>query len=230
MFKRNHHVRIATILQALDAEALSVRGCFFGGGTAIALSYNEFRESIDIDFLISNLKGYRDLRQAIKEKNDLSAITRKDFNIPLSRDVRVDQYGIRTMIDQEGVEIKFEIVNEGRIKFEPPTPDNKICGITTLTPLDMAASKLLANSDRWSDDAVFSRDIIDLAMMELSKKEFNEAKKKARTAYGDSVDSDLKKALQNFKDRPGKLKECLSMLKMEGLPEALLWEKMRKLI
>jgi len=33
----------------------------------------------------------------------------------------------------------------------------------------MATSKLLANSDRWRDDAVMSRDLIDLAMMAPSK-------------------------------------------------------------
>ena len=30
----------------------------------------------------------------------------------------------------------------------------------------MTASKLLANSDRWADDGVFSRDLIDLAMLQ----------------------------------------------------------------
>ena len=40
-----------------------------------------------------------------------------------------------------------------------------MCGVPSLTPLDLAASKLLANADRWLDDGVFSRDLIDLAMM-----------------------------------------------------------------
>jgi hypothetical protein len=43
--------------------------------------------------------------------------------------------------------------------------DTYVCGIATLTPLDMLTSKLLANSDRWNDDGVFNRDVIDLAMM-----------------------------------------------------------------
>ena len=62
-------------------------------------------------------------------------------------------------------EIKFEIVLEARIELELPGPEDRIEDVATLTPLDMAASKLLANSDRWADDSVFSRDIIDLAMM-----------------------------------------------------------------
>jgi hypothetical protein len=62
--------------------------------------------------------------------------------------------------------IKFEIILEGRIQLDSPDFQDEICGIATLTLLDMVTSKLLANSDRWRDDAVFSRDLIDLAMME----------------------------------------------------------------
>ena len=43
-----------------------------------------------------------------------------------------------------------------RISLDPPGPADSICGVATLTPLDMAASKLLANSDRWADDGTFS--------------------------------------------------------------------------
>ena len=39
-------------------------------------------------------------------------------------------------------------------------------GFSALTILDMAACKLLANSDRWADDGVFSRVLTDLAMIQ----------------------------------------------------------------
>ncbi|MGZ3426818.1 MAG: nucleotidyl transferase AbiEii/AbiGii toxin family protein, partial [Caldimonas sp.] len=48
MFEREHHRRIAAILQALDAELLAASHCLFGGGTAMALRYGEYRESVDI--------------------------------------------------------------------------------------------------------------------------------------------------------------------------------------
>ena len=35
-----------------------------------------------------------------------------------SREVRADQYGIRTLLRTEGIDIKFEIVREGRIELE----------------------------------------------------------------------------------------------------------------
>lgn len=38
-------MRIASVLEALDAGLLADSRCYFGGGTAIALRYGEYRES-----------------------------------------------------------------------------------------------------------------------------------------------------------------------------------------
>lgn len=174
MFKREHHLRIATILQALDAELLLKHGCYFGGGTAIVLSHDEYRESVDIDFLISNKEGFRELRQGLTSHKGISTIVRPDFTLTLARDIRADQYGIRTMLFVGETQIKFEIILEGRISFDPPGSADRICGVATLTSLDMATSKILANSDRWSDDSVYSRDLIDLAMLCLPPLQFRQ--------------------------------------------------------
>ena len=69
-----------------------------------------------------------------------------------------------------------------RITLDAPGADDLLCGVATLTPLDAAASKLLANSDRWRDDAVLSRDLIDLAMMAPPKALLREAIVKAQGA------------------------------------------------
>ncbi|MEH0072719.1 nucleotidyl transferase AbiEii/AbiGii toxin family protein [Pannonibacter sp. Pt2-lr] len=37
----------------------------FGGGTAIVLQLDEYRESVDIDFLCASQEGYRLIRQAV---------------------------------------------------------------------------------------------------------------------------------------------------------------------
>ena len=50
MFERPHHQRIAQVLCALNAPLLRESNCLFGGGTAIALRFGEYRESVDIDF------------------------------------------------------------------------------------------------------------------------------------------------------------------------------------
>ena len=74
-----------------------------------------------------------------------------------------------------------------------PGPAYLVCGVATLTPLDAAASKLLANSDRWRDDGVLSRDLIDLAMMAPPKALLRQAIAKAEGVYGPSIEGDLRK-------------------------------------
>ena len=59
MFGRPHHRRIASVLKALNAETLQDNACLFGGGTAMALRLREYRESIDINYLVSEVEGYR---------------------------------------------------------------------------------------------------------------------------------------------------------------------------
>ena len=51
MFKRPHHRRIETLLRSLNSDVLREAQCFFGGGTAIVLLLDEYRESVDVDFL-----------------------------------------------------------------------------------------------------------------------------------------------------------------------------------
>lgn len=65
MFKRPHHQKIATVLDAMNADLLRQTKCYFGGGTAISLQLNEFRESMDIDFLCADQNGYRKLRESV---------------------------------------------------------------------------------------------------------------------------------------------------------------------
>ena len=229
MFKREHHVRIATLLQSLNAEQLKACECYFGGGTAIVLSHEEYRESIDIDFICSSLPGYRKLRQMMTEANSLKPIVRKGAQLKTIREIRTDQYGIRTMLVAGEVEIKFEIVFEGRISLDSPGQNDQVCGISALSLVDMATCKLLANSDRWADDSVYSRDIIDLAMLDMSSQSFRAAFSKAESAYGESVTRDLKKAIKRLKENPNRLETCMDALKMESTPKALLWEKIRSL-
>jgi hypothetical protein len=99
MFKRPHHQRIAHVLTSLDGEILAKLGCYFGGGTCIALRFGEYRESVDIDFLVSDATGYRELRQLLTGTQGLVAITRQGA-MPLVRtkEIRADQYGIRTQL------------------------------------------------------------------------------------------------------------------------------------
>jgi hypothetical protein len=230
LFERPHHRRIATLLQALDADALLANACLFGGGTAMALRFGEYRESVDIDFLVSRVDGYRQLRQHLMGPEGLRAITRPGQVLIPSREIRADQYGMRTLLQVDGADIKLEIVVEGRIELEAPGLDDRLCGVATLTPLDMVTCKLLANSDRWRDDAVLCRDLIDLAMMAPPKKLLQRAMAKAQVAYGDNVAADLAKAIENLRQRPHRLDICMKAMAMTTVSKAALWSRIRALV
>lgn len=229
MFERLHHRRIAHLMESLDAAVLASHACLFAGGTAIALRYGEYRESVDVDFLVSRVEGYRVLRQRLTGPEGMGAITRVGRSLACLREVRADQYGIRTLLQVDGANIKFEIVLEGRIELEPAGPDDRICGVSTLTPLDMVTTKLLANADRWRDDAVFSRDLIDLAMMAAPPRLMQQALRKAQTAYGDSVALCLTKAIDDLRQRPHRLDQCMRAMAMTSLSKAALWARIRAL-
>lgn len=228
MFERPHHQRIATILDSLDPAVLDLNHCYFGGGTAIALRFGEYRESVDLDFLVSDLVGYRALRQNVSSVKGIASLAKKGRAIHQVREVRVDQYGLRTMLEVDGAEVKFEIVLEARLELERPTPSDSICGISTLTMVDLVATKLLANSDRWADDSVFSRDVIDLASMRPARTVMRHATQKAKLAYGASIDTDLKKAVARLKERPGRLDRCLEALKVIT-PKAVVLKQLKAL-
>lgn len=227
MFERAHHVRIAGILDALDAELLTASRCYFGGGTVIALRHGEYRESVDVDFVVSDKSGYGDLRELVRQPEGFNALTRRA--VAVRRPVVTDQYGIRTLLDVDGEPIKFEIVLESRIDLETPRPGDSICGVATLTDLDMAATKLLANSDRWADRAVFNRDVIDLAMMEPAPDLLGRAIAKAESSYRSAIVDDLRKAIEYLRDNPHRLDDCMRELQMHDTPKAVLWERIKRL-
>lgn len=229
MFEREHHRSVALVLQALDPEVLASRHCWFGGGTAMALRYGEYRESVDIDFLVADRDGYRELRQMLGGVAGLAPLVRAGLQVELAREVRADQYGIRTQVRSAGALIKFEIVFEARIPFDAPGVDDQVCGIRTLTPLDLAAEKLLANTDRWPDDGVFSRDLIDLAMQGGGRPLLQAACAKAEGAYGTSVRKALANAVEALRNRPHRLDECMRALAITGVTTAQLWARIRKL-
>lgn len=192
MFNRPHHQRIARFLAALNADFLDQTSCYFGGGTAITLSLNEYRESVDVDFLCSSMDGYRALRNTITNASLGDILTKP---VELAREVRADRYGIRTFVLVDGTPIKFEIVSEGRIEITGTM--HPVFAVPTLSREDMYAEKLLANADRGSDASAASRDAIDLAMLiEHWGTIPANAWAKARRAYGQSIDSSYMRAIE----------------------------------
>lgn len=225
MFRRLHHQRVAEVLSMLDASLLTEYNCWFGGGTAIVLDNGEFRESLDIDFLVSDQQSYRQLRQIVRD-HGLDALATRSLNV--GRTPLVDGYGIRASVLVAGIAIKFEIIHEGRIDLDTPSRDDEICGLRILTRTDQVATKLLANDDRWADTSTFSRDLIDLALMKPDAAALRTGARKAVDAYGKTVGESLNKAVAYLQDRPQRLDECIRALKIDA-PPAVVWQGIRDL-
>jgi len=217
MFDRPHHQRIAKALQMFNSDLLEDAQCYFGGGTAIVMSLGEYRESVDIDFLCASQEGYRLLRNTITQDSFGSLL-----NEPIKhlRDVRADRYGIRTVLEVDGVGIKVEMVSEGRIELQGGV--HPVYKVPTLLQESMYAEKLLANADRGLDKAMMSRDIIDLAMMVDHWGEIPEsAWAKAKTAYGEHVVKAFNASVEMICDKEY-LRHCLKKMHMaEGLVDRI---------
>jgi hypothetical protein len=212
LYRRPHHQRIQQVLQSLDTQLLLKHQCLFGGGTAISLSLGEYRESVDIGFMVSSVDGYRELRSLVNTQGIAALMTRV---LPLRREARIDQYGIRCALDTgDARPIKFEIVFEGRIPLADPLPEDRIDGVWTLASADKVATKLMANSDRWADDAVWSRDLVDLAMLTHGGTADPAGVAKAVRAYGEGVVNDFERARTRLLARDKWLARCMQRLGM----------------
>lgn len=225
MFEREHHRRIGALLERLDHALLLKHRCLFGGGTALALSRGEYRESLDIDFICSSIDGYRGLRERVRE-NDAGWVFREP--VTLHREARVDQYGIRFAVGIDAVAVKLEISFEARVDLDDPRPEERVCGAWAMRPDDLAATKLMANADRYADDAMASRDLIDLAMLSDEALLPPTGVAKARRAYGRSVGQAFERAKALLLEREGRLALCMKRMKM-NLPEAVLRTRIERL-
>lgn len=204
LFQRQHP---NDILRALNGELLLDAECYFGGGTAIVLDLDEYCESVDINFLCASQEGYRKLRQALWGRSDLDGILLSESVLKILRDVRADQYGIRTMIGVGDTSIKFEIIREARIQLSGKMDDR--FGVPVLTRECMYAEKLLANADRWADKAVLNRDLLDLSMMTSRWDPIpDSAWAIAEMAYGDTARKAYAKAAERIRN-PDWLRKCM---------------------
>lgn len=194
-FRRPLHRQIAALLSAMDAGFLAKAGCYFGGGTQLVMSHGEFRESRDVDFLVSSSDGLRMIRETVNDRS-LGALFKK--KIPLEREVRTERDSVRTFIggDETGPPIKLEIILEGRIALEGR--HDEVLGVPVLSAPCAIAEKLLANADRGRGREHRSRDLIDLAFISLALDDqaFLAGYELAQRPYGRSVKRELQEALK----------------------------------
>ncbi len=217
MFNLEFHQKILMVLRNLNSDFFQSNRIYFGGGTLISLKHGEYRLSKDIDFLCPVGDSYRLLRQAVAERG-YDALFTSQMGINLSRELQTNRYGVRFAVVVEQVPIRFEIVAEERIALgEPDYP--AWSPVPCLNETDTFAEKLLANSDRWADTSVESRDLIDLSMLRLTASVPQEAINKAENAY--SVVEPLRRAISNFQAKPEYRERCFQALGVQA-PERVI--------
>lgn len=208
-YRRPHHRLVGSALKRMDAGFLARTECYFGGGTLLAMTLGEYRESRDIDFLCASRAGFRSLRETVTDRS-LGAIFRQP--VDLARDVRADRDGIRTFLNVGDVPIKFEIILEARIDLEGAI--DKTLGIPTLRRECVIAEKFLANADRGLDESTLSRDLVDLAFIaaHAGRPPLEEGMEIAEQAYGTAIRKSLRSTLDSFKGNRGRANAHLRSL------------------
>lgn len=180
-YLRDHHQLIRTALKNFNEDFFRENRIFFGGGTRIALELDEYRESIDIDFLCPDKQSYRAVRNEVTEYS-LGNIVKKDFSYP--REIRADRDAVRCFIEIDGTRIKLEFVSfaDYQLTADPNAP----FPVPALSKPSCYLTKLLANADRYADSPY--KDIFDILAMFLSWGEIpKDAWEKADAHYGKSV-------------------------------------------
>ena len=210
-FRLEHHNKILKILKSLDADLFCQSLAYFGGGTLITLDFGEYRRSRDIDFIcpVSSF-GYKNLRTVIYDGGH-KALFRDSTQIEIGHST-TDQYGIRMLVTVDDVRIKTEIIAEVRFELDPPRYP-EWCPVPCLSINDCFTAKLLANSDRYMDDSIEARDLIDLAVLRLQSPIPQSAIDKAENAY--EVMRPLKETVQRFQEKPNFRDRCFSALQVD---------------
>lgn len=187
-----HHKIIESALNNFNADFLRQHNIMFGGGTRIALELDEYRESVDIDFLCPDKESYRAVRNEVTNVS-LGKIVKKDFNYV--REITFDRYAVRVVFVQNNANIKLEFVSFDNYnlmssqdsKFPIPSLDRESCFYT----------KLLANADRANKPPY--KDIFDILAMISSWGDIPEtAIAKAEEHYGDDIKRKLIASLEHM--------------------------------
>lgn len=197
-YRLEHHQLIESALSNFNAGFFLANNIYFGGGTRIALEINEYRKSIDVDFLCPDRASYRAVREEVSSAS-LGNLVKSDFTY--LREIVFNRDGVRTFISLGGVGIKLEIVSfdnyeleaDKRPLFPVPCIDRESCFYT----------KLLANADRCLHQQC--KDILDLLAMYDAWEGLPEtALVKAKKHYGSSVVNSLHRSLKDIEYTPEK--------------------------
>lgn len=221
MFKRPHHNSILKVLKLFNKEFLLDSDTCFAGGTAISLKNNEYRESIDIDFLCFSSEGYRKIREQVSNVRLGEILPELSNEVSYAKEVKRDRYGIRCAFLVDGINIRFEIVSEARQAFLPTIDTNTdvlgLEGFPMLSDQDLLTQKLLAISDRGTDKFNASRDVFDfIVLMNHKEIDYQAAFLNAFNSYGKkTILSELRASINVLMSDESYYEQCLNTLNID---------------
>lgn len=210
-FVRPIHQAIYGILGHLNAGFLRQYGILFGGGTRIAMSLHEFRESVDLDLLCPSVDAYRAARQTVTNRSFGKLVNE---SLVYKREVLFDRDGIRTFVCSGDLDIKVEVI--AFFDYRLAGQDDSMFPVPVLDRTSCFVTKLLANSDRGR--AVPYKDVIDLLMMEREWGPIPAAAwREAERHYGPSVRKDYQKSVALLSDlNDSQIREVAQRLIMDA--------------
>lgn len=211
-YKLVHHQVIESALKNFNADFFCDNRIIFGGGTRIALELDEYRESIDIDFLCPDRPSYRAVREQATNIH-LNELVLKEFEY--ERAIRSDRDAVRTIIRHQGVAIKLEFVSFDSYDLTFNF-DSKKFPVPYLSQESCYYSKLLANSDRKLTAP--HKDIFDILAMYKAWGSIPETSiRLAENHYGERVVvPSLMTALQDIVRDNGKYFKSASSVRMKS--------------
>lgn len=217
MFNRDHHRAIAVVLNAFNPDYFYERRCYFGGGTLLALSFGEYRQSIDIDFLISDPDQIRLLRRDLHDRGYSVLFKKAEPKFPLRPDQpRVTRDKVVFAVQPHDTPLKVEIIFEERIVLDDAR-EAPFTAMPCLTIRDSIAEKLMANTDRGLDTAYFAKDLIDLAFVVTETEFLDDAVEKV---HGSSnryeVTEPLRRAIEYFGEHADFRLQCYAQLQVSA--------------
>ncbi|MCG9727478.1 nucleotidyl transferase AbiEii/AbiGii toxin family protein [Vibrio brasiliensis] len=207
-YKLAHHKIIESALDNFNAEFFQANNIIFGGGTRIALELDEYRESIDIDFLCPDRDSYRAVRDETTNVS-LGNLVKKPFEYP--REILFDRYAVRPWIKYKSTPIKLEFVSFDNyaIGFDL---DPELFPVPFLDRPSCFYTKLLANADRKLVEPY--KDIFDLLAMRSAWGQIPEKTIQAAEKHYQVVPS-LIKALEDIVNDEDKYFRAAGQVKMK---------------
>ncbi|WED29056.1 nucleotidyl transferase AbiEii/AbiGii toxin family protein [Vibrio sp. DW001] len=212
-YKIPHHQIIESALENFNADFFCENNILFGGGTRIALELDEYRESIDIDFLCPNKASYRAIREHVTNIS-LGELVKKEFTY--AREIRADRDAVRTFITLNGTNIKLEFLSCDDYDLTYEYDTNRF-PVPFLDQTSCFYTKLLANSDR-KFTAPY-KDIFDILAMYKEWGHIPQAAfKLAGNHYGETtIINDLIISLEDIVSNKDKYSNAAKTVKMKDV-------------